>query len=200
MEENGRRTMRKWKKLAYFNTLHGTFYLNSANTSMTSTIKVTTLYHCTLERAFKTPMLCDVSKVHTGYGVMPKVTHCTDDEHWGKPGFSKKVFVAKSFSQKGGWASNDNIIERIENQYWKFEVRDFQSWMLGFSKFVGEWKTTELEPNKILVEYTYTMHSELGLLYPLNWLFAKTFWKTYMNRVLENVRQMAYNNEPYLHE
>ena len=78
---------------------------------MITTIKVTTLYHCTLERAFKTPMLCDVSKVHTGYGIMPKVTHCTEDEHWGKPGFSKKVFVSKSFTQKGGWASNDKIIE-----------------------------------------------------------------------------------------
>ncbi len=167
---------------------------------MITTIKVTTLYHCTLERAFKTPMLCDVSKVHTGYGIMPKVTHCTEDEHWGKPGFSKKVFVSKSFTQKGGWASNDKIIERIENRYWKFEVRDFQSWMLGFSKFVGEWQTTELEPNKILIEYTYTLHSEIALLYPLNWLFAKTFWKIYMKRVLENVRQMAYHNEPYQYE
>jgi hypothetical protein len=69
--------------------------------------------------------------------------------------------------------------------------------MLGFYKFVGEWQTTEMEPNKILVEYTYTLHADIVLLYPLNWLFAKTFWKTYMKRVLENVRQMAYNNEPY---
>ena len=42
-----------------------------------------------LPRAFKTPMLCDISKVHTGYGFIPKVSHCTDDENWGKPGFSK---------------------------------------------------------------------------------------------------------------
>ena len=71
--------------------------------------------------------------------------------------------------------------------------------MLGFSKFVGEWQTTEIEKDKILVEYTYTLHSNLILLYPLNWLFAKIFWKTYMKRVLENVRQIAYNNEPYLY-
>jgi hypothetical protein len=93
----------------------------------------------------------------------------------------------------------DKVIERIENQYWKIEVSDFQSWMLGFSKFVGEWKTTELEPDKILVEYTYTLHSNVPLLYPFNWLFAQTFWKTYMKRVLENVRQLAYSNEPYLY-
>lgn len=145
-------------------------------------------------------MLCDVSKVHTGFGIMPKVTHCTNDEHWGKPNHSKKVFVAKSVSQKGGWASVDKVIERIENEYWKIEVSDFQSWMLGFSRFVGEWKTTKIEKNKILVEYAYTLHSDIAMLYPLNCLFAKTFWKTYMKRVLENVKGLAYNNEPYLYE
>ena len=158
---------------------------------------VKTIFECSLERAFKTPMLCDVSKVHTGYGIMPRVIHCTEDENWGKPGYSKKVFVAKSLSQKGGWASVDKVIERVENHYWKIEVSEFQSWMLGFSKFVGEWRTTELEPNKILVEYTYTLHSDVAFLYPFNWLFAKTFWRTYMKRVLENIRRMAYAKEPY---
>ena len=99
---------------------------------MVTRIKVTTIYNCSLERAFKTPILCDVSKVHTGYGIMPKVTHCTDDEHWGQPGFTKKVFVAKSLIQKGGFASIDKIIERKENEYWKLEVSGFQSAMLGF--------------------------------------------------------------------
>ncbi len=145
-------------------------------------------------------MLCDVSKVHTGYGVMPKVTHCTDDEKWGQPNFSKKVYVDKSLTQKGGFASIDTVIDRIENKYWKIEVSDFQSWMLGFSKFVGEWKTTEIEKNEIAVEYTYTLHSGTPLLYPFNLLFAKTFWKTYMKRVLENVKRLAYNNEPYLYK
>ena len=145
-------------------------------------------------------MLCDIAKVHTGYGLMPKVINCTEDDDWGKPGYRKKVFVAPSFTQSGGWASSDKVIERIENQYWKIEVTDFQSWMLGFSKFVGEWKTTELEPNKILIEYTYTMHSDMAMLYPLNWIFTKTFWRIYMKRVLKNIRKMAYNNEPYLYK
>lgn len=166
---------------------------------MIAKVKISTIYECSLERAFKTPMLCDVSKVHTGFGIMPKVTHTTEDENWGKPGYTKKVFAAKSLSQKGGFASVDKIIERIDNKYWQIEVSDFQSWMLSFYKFVGEWQTTELEPNKILVEYSYTLHSNSVLLYPLNWLFAKTFWKTYMKQVLENVRSMAYNNEPYLY-
>jgi len=166
---------------------------------MNSRITVKTIYNCSLERAFKTPMLCDVSKVHTGYGLMPKVTHCTEDENWGKPGSSKKVFVAKSMTYEGGEGSTDTVIERIENAYWKIEVSDFKSWMLGFSKFTGEWKTTELEPNKILVEYTYTLQSDIPLLYPINWLFTKTFWRMYMKQVLENIRMLAYNQEPYMY-
>ena len=167
---------------------------------MKISISVRTIYNCSLERAFKTPMLCDVSKVHTGFAIMPKVTHTEEDEDWGKPGSSKKVFVAKSISQKGGFASMDNVIERIENEYWKIEVNDFQSWMLGFYKFVGEWKTTEIESKKIQIDYTYTLHAKNPFLYPVNWIFAKTFWKTYMKRVLENIRIMTLNKEPYLYE
>jgi hypothetical protein len=160
-------------------------------------VEISTIFKCSLERAFKTPMLCDVAKVHTGYGLMPKVTHCMDDESWGQIGSSKKVYVAKSSTQVGGFASVDRVLERIDNEYWKIQVDEFQSWMLGFYKFVGEWKTTELEPNHIKIEYTYTLYSDNALFYPLNWLFARLFWKTYMQRVLENVRQMAYNDEPY---
>lgn len=167
---------------------------------MTTKVKVSTIYDCSLERAFKTPMLCDVAKVHTGFGLMPKVTHCTDDENWGKPFSTKKVFVAQSWTQKGGFASVDKVLERIDNQYWKIEVSDFQSWMLGFYKFVGEWQTTELEPNKILIDYTYTLHAHTAWLYPLNWLFTNLFWKTYMKRVLENIRKMIQENEPYLYD
>jgi hypothetical protein len=167
---------------------------------MKTTVKISYIFFCSLERAFKTPILCDVSKVHTGYGLMPKVTHCTQDENWGKIGSSKRVFVAKSLTQKGGFSSFDKILARIENEYWKIEVYDFQSWMLGFNRFVGEWKTTEIENNKILVEYTYTLHAENILLYPLNWLFAHTFWKIYMKKVVENIRQLANTKEPYCYD
>lgn len=163
-------------------------------------IKINTTFNCSLERAFKTPLLCDVTKVHTGYGFMPKVTHCIDDSNWGQPLSSKKVFVTKSLTQSGGYGSDDKILERIENKYWKFQVDNFQSWMLGFYKFVGEWQTTEIQTNNILVEYTYTLHANQPIFYPLNWLFANTFWKVYMQRVLENVKQMAYNNEPYKYD
>lgn len=161
---------------------------------------VSLIFKCSLERAFKTPMLCDVTKVHTGFGLMPKVTHVMKDENWAKSGSSKEVYVAKSISQKGGFASKDNILERVENKYWTIKVDDFQSWMLGFYMFVGEWKTTELEEGKILVEYTYFLHSNNPFFYPINWAFTKIFWKIYMKRVMVNVRNLAYRKEPYQYE
>lgn len=131
---------------------------------------------------------------------MPRVTHCTGDEQWGIPGSTKKVFVAKSLTQQGGFASVDTIIERRENAYWKFSVSDFQAWMLGFSRFTAEWTTTEIAKNNILVVYTYTLHANTSLLYPLNWLFVHVFWRKYMKRVLENVRKMIDANEPYCYQ
>jgi hypothetical protein len=164
---------------------------------MQHTIKVNALFDCTIERAFKTPLLCDITKVHTGFGFMPRVTHCTDDENWGQIGSVKKVYAAKSWTQKGGFISTDKILERQENSYWKFEVSNFQSWMLGFTKFVGEWRTTEIAPNTIAIDYIYTLHYNTVVLYPLQILFAKVFWKIYMQRVLKNVKHMIENNESY---
>jgi hypothetical protein len=152
---------------------------------MTFKVSIRSIFHCSLERAFKTPMLCDVSKVHTGFGLMPRVTHCTEDAGWGKPGGTKKVFTAASLTFAGGEASTDKVLERVENTYWKIEVSDFKSWMLGFYKFV---------------EYTYTLHTHAPWLYPLGLLFAEGFWRIYMKRVLENVRALAYEEAPYKYE
>jgi len=167
---------------------------------MEFTVKTSMIYNCSLERAFKTPMLCDVTKVHTGYGLTPRVTHTSDDTDWGQVGSSKKIYVAKSITQKEGYASMDRVLERVENEYWKIQVDDFQSWMAGFYKFVGEWRTTQIKEREILVEYTYTLFSNQPLFYPLNWLFVKLFWGRYMKRVLKNIRVMAEEGEPYLYE
>ena len=94
----------------------------------------------------------------------------------------------------------DNVIDRVENEYWKIEINQFAVWMLGFSKFVGEWQTKELSKDKILVKYAYTLYSDLPLLYPLNWLFTKLYWRTYMKQVIKNIRTLIDNKEPYLYK
>lgn len=167
---------------------------------MTFTISAEEVFNCSVERAFKAPMLSDVAKVHTGYGLMPRITHATDDADWGKPGSTKKVYAAASLTQRGGFISIDKVIERIENKYWKIEVYDFQSWMLGFHKFTGEWETQPLEANKIKIIYTYTLYAKGLWFYPLNWIFAHVFWKKYMKRVLNNVKKIACGDEAFWYD
>jgi len=163
-------------------------------------IKTTAIFNCSLERAFQAPMLADVTKIHTGYGLMPKITHVTDDGNWGQIGSTKKVYAAKNFSQKGGFVSMDKVVERLENERWNIEVYNFQSWMLGYYTFSGEWKTKELEPNQIRIDYKYQLHFKGILFYPLAWMFAHLFWKKYMKQVLENVRKLAYSNGPFMYK
>lgn len=160
-------------------------------------VKVTALYNCALERAFKIPMLVDVAKVHTGYGLMPKITHCTEDKHWGQIGSTKKVFAAPSWTQKGGYVSKDHVLEREENQYWRIKVNDFQTWMLGFYEFEGIWKTIPIQQELIQIDYTYMLKAKGIVLAPLQWLFAKIFWKRYMNHVLKNIEKLIEQEEPY---
>jgi len=166
---------------------------------VTTKTKVTALFNTTLERAFKTPMLCDVTKVHTGFLIMPKVTHCSNDETWGTVGGTRKVFMSKTAAFKGGEAALDKVLERKELAYWKIEISGFKYWMLGFSKFEGEWFTQPLPDGTIQVQYIYTMFSGNKFLYPLHWIFTKTFWNIYMKRVVRNIQQLAANNEPYLY-
>ena len=167
---------------------------------MQTKTQITAIFDTTLERAFKSPMLCDITKVHTGYGLTPKVTHCTEDESWGKIGGSRKVFMAKSLLFKAGGCTLDKVLERKENTYWKIEICDFTFWMYGFEKFQGEWLTTEQPDGKIKVQYIYTLFSKSKLVYPFHWLFTKLVWRNYMKHTLENVRQLALTNSPYLQE
>ncbi len=105
---------------------------------MQQSVTVKSMFNCSLESAFKTPMLSDVCKVHSGHGIMPLVTHCEDDKDWGKPGGSRRVFMAKNFSFKGGEAALDTVIERRENEYWKIRIDHFKMPMMGIHCFEGE--------------------------------------------------------------
>jgi hypothetical protein len=161
-------------------------------------VSITTSFPCDLERAFKSPMLCDIRKVHTGFLVMPKVTHCEDDSDWGKPKGSRRVFMAKTFLFKGGEALLDTVLERKENQYWKIKVDHVRVQTFGIHTFIGEWSTTSVEKNNTKVTYSYTLQGSGGITYPLQWMVAKVMWPIYMRRVLNNIKQLAIEESPYL--
>jgi hypothetical protein len=166
---------------------------------MKSTVEITTLFDCTVERAFKTPMLCDLTKIHTGHGVTPRVTHCTEDEHWGMEGSTRKVHMARTLFFKGGEASMDRVLERRENACWKIEVYDFRTWSMGFNKFQGEWYTQPAANGQVKVRYRYILFSNSVVFYPFHWLFTKVIWRNYMKNVVANIRGLIAKQEPYVH-
>ena len=145
-------------------------------------------------------MLCDLRKIHIGSKVVPKVTHTSDDESWGKVGGYRKVFMAKAFGFKGGYAALDTVLERDENKHWKIEITDIKSQSLGLYKFQGEWDTIAINNNHIKIIYSYSMFSKNALLYPIQWLFVKLVWRKYMRQVLSTVQILAEGNEPYQYD
>lgn len=159
---------------------------------------ITTTFNCSLETAFKTPMLSDICKVHSGYGFTPKATHCLDDTTWGKPGGSRRVFMAKNIAFKGGEAALDTVIERRENEYWKIEIGNMKMFSFGFYKFQGEWSTKKINETETEVIYKYTMFSNIKWAEPFQYWFTKIIWRNYMQHVLKNIKEMAKNEEPYL--
>lgn len=165
---------------------------------MHNSTSISTVFHCPIERAFKTPMLSDVCKVHSGYGLTPKVTHCEDDSTWGKPGGSRRVFSEKNIIFKGGETALDTVIERRENEYWKIEIGDMKSFSFGFHKFEGEWWTKKINENETEVTYRYTLFSDIKWAEPFQYWFTKVIWRIYMQHVLKNIKEMAKNEEPYL--
>lgn len=164
------------------------------------TVEITDIFPCNLERAFKSPMLCDITKVHTGFLFMPKVTHCKDDENWGKPDGSRRVFMAKTVVFKGGEALLDTVLERRENEYWKICVNEIKTATMGVHTFLGEWITIPAGEHKTKVIYRYQLLGRGSLLYPFQWFMSKVIWKIYMRRVLNNVKQLAIDKSPYLFE
>ena len=163
-------------------------------------VQIKRTINCHIERAFKCPMLCDVKLVHTGYGIMPRITGVSHDESWGKIGGSKRIYANKSWIQKGGFVSMDHVLERIENKTWKIRVDQFQTWMLGFYQFDGTWVTHKLDNELIEITYTFELYANGFMLYPLQWTFANVFWKNYMKKVYQNVEALILSETPYIYE
>ncbi len=162
--------------------------------------QVQCIFSCSIERAFKTPMLCDISAVHRGYGFLPRATHCTDDETWGRIGGSRMVHFASTQFNKKGAGALDTIIDRIENKYWKIEVTEFEMFAFGFNKFIGEWETEKMADGQIRVVYTYNLVTQNILAYPFQWLFTKIIWRAYMKHVIRIIKQLAEDGTEYVHD
>lgn len=167
---------------------------------MKTTTTVTSNFRCSLERAFKTPILGDATKIHTGYGFMPPVTHFTKDETWGKPGGDRIVYSAKNSFYKEGESALDTVIDRVDNRYWKWVVSDFRQWSMGFTKFQGEWFVEDNKDGTIAIKYVYTLFSKNILAYPFHWFLTKVLWSGYMEHAMQNIKTLAETEAPYIYQ
>jgi hypothetical protein len=166
---------------------------------MKSRTQVFSTFRCSLERAFKIPMLGDATKIHTGYGFIPAITHFTEDDTWGIPDGHRLAHINRSVLYSKGELAKDIILKRENNKYWKWEVNNFKQWRLGFKKFQGEWFVKDLKNGTIEIIYVYTLYTGNVLFYPFHWLFAKTIWNKYMNHLIHNIKFLAESNAPFIY-
>ena len=150
--------------------------------------KITDVFECSLERAFKAPILGDATKFMKGYLFQPPVTGFEDDKTWGEINGIRYPISEGNFLVKKGRMFKDVILERIENKYWKWTIYDFEFNSLFFvQKAIGEWMVKELNENKIT--YTYTYHSKSWIYKPLTWLLVKIQIKGIMKRAMVGIKK-----------
>ena len=69
---------------------------------MKTVISEEILFNCSLERAFKTPMLGATTLFLVGYGIIPPIEKFTEGESWGKEGGKRIPHTASKSFMKGG--------------------------------------------------------------------------------------------------
>lgn len=163
-------------------------------------ISAKSTFNCSLERAFKTPILGDATKFLVGYGIIPAVVKFTKDRTWGKEGGQRIPHASKTLLFKGGEIGLDEIYTRDENKYWKWGVSKFYQWSMGFSEFQGELFFDEIEKGNIKVHWKYALHSNYKLAYPFHWLFGNLFWKRQMEIGILKMKEYAESNIEFLYK
>ena len=162
---------------------------------MITKTSVSETFNCSLTTAFKTPILGDATKTLTGYGIIPPVSHFTEDETWGQINGTRMPHSSKSLLSKGGEIGLDVTLERDENRYWNWQVTDFRQWSMGFTKFQGEFFFEKIEENKISVLWVYRLTSTNLLAYPFHYFFTKVLWKGNMRGALKRMKSIAESKE-----
>jgi hypothetical protein len=161
---------------------------------------VTANFNCSLERAFKTPILGDATKFLAGYGVVPPVTGFIRDESWGKTGGSRIPMSNGNKWIPKGEMGFDEILVREENTYWKWQVTDFRFWKKVFSKAQGELFFKDNGDGTVSVKWTYTYHATNLFNYPFIVYFVRAYWKKIMRNGILVMKEHAENGKPYLYD
>lgn len=157
-----------------------------------STFELSETFNCSLERAFKTPILGDAKKILIGYCGFKLVKGFIKDKTWSNEGGSR-VPILTIFGEMG----IDEIFIRQENQYWKWGVSQFNMWIFFATKSIGEWWCKDNQNGKITVIWKYTWYSKNWFFHPINWLMVKVFWSKVMRNGMKTIKSMAESDVPY---
>lgn len=165
------------------------------------TIQLTAIFDCSPERAFKAPILGDATRFLNGYLFQPPVIAFENDQTWGEVGGMRYPITKANIFLEKGILCDDQILERIENDYWKWTIFDFRSPSLFFlNRAVGEWKVKALDDKQSQVWYTYTFYPENPITRILTWLFLQIQWRGMMQKALKGIREQAESDEPFYYE
>lgn len=168
---------------------------------MKFSFKLKDVFDCSLERAFKAPILGDATKFMKGYLFQPPVTGFEDDRTWRQVNGKRYPINNGNLLVKKGRMFKDVILERVENKYWKWKIYDFKFKTLFFiNKAIGEWDVQELNENKIEVTYTYSYYSKNWLSNPFTWLLVKIQIQGTMKRAFLKIKKQAQSNDPFIYE
>lgn len=161
---------------------------------------VTATFNCSLERAFKTPILGDATQFLIGYGVVPACTGFIDDETWGKVGGHRVPLVAGSAFSKAGPQTFDQILVRDDNRYWKWQIDQFPASLFFANKAQGEWWATDNGDGTISVKWTYTFFSRNALTQPVALAFVKLFWSGLQRQAISRMKAIAESDAEFVYE
>jgi hypothetical protein len=164
-----------------------------------ATNTVTGTFTCSIERAFRTPIHGDATKILYGFGPVPPVIGFAQDETWGKTGGTRIPLIKGNWMVKEGAFGLDEIFVRDELKYWKWGVRDLGPAMFFATHNEGEWWCTDHLNGTIGVKWKYTYYAKNIFTQIFNWLFVKLVWRKVMKNGLTGIQEMAEKDAPFLY-
>jgi len=163
-------------------------------------ILIKTTFNCSLERAFKAPILGDATKYLDGHFLQPPVVGFEDDETWGEVGGYRYPVTKGNLFLKKGRIFKDEILERIENKSWKWTIYNFEVNSLFFaSKAIADWQVKELSVGRYEVSYSYEFYANNFFLQAINWCFMHLQYKGMMKKALKGIKAFAESDQEFIY-
>lgn len=164
-------------------------------------VELTDVFSCSLERAFKAPILGDATKFLNGYLFQPPVIGFEEDETWGQINGVRYPLTNGNLWMPKGRIFTDKILERENDKHWTWMVYDFKLPLLFFAeKAIGEWRVNELAKNKIAVTYSYSYYSKNIFYHLFTLAFIYIQWKGMMKKAIKGIKQQAEKDVGFLYE